>query len=172
MEPRNASTGVVVAVVGLLVLVAAGAGFLWFLSAGPSMTTIGVEGADSLDAGYTLVPGPVEVAADGSRRATLHCQLSTGWFLEAFSPLRQEVRPGGEVREATLVSTIPEAPIRDSFDLVVQYTLPEPAEGEVRVTRLWIDVEARARTGGLFGARSDSHRSVSFVIDEEAGILR
>ena len=152
-----------------------GAGFLFFAGATPVTSATGSgpgSGSVLLEMGYTITPGALETAADESLLATLHFQVTSGWKLEELTVKGAEVRVGGTVLPAQLTSTVPPMPIGSDFDLVYQFVLPAAVEGEPRVARLRLEIEARAKSGGLFGNKSNSDRSVSFVIDEAAGVLR
>ena len=166
MEDKNSTVLISVMGCGLLALILVAAGF--FLFARSSTVAVG-SASGGLEVGYIIIPGALEVAKDGSQRATLRFHVTSGWTLKEFEVRDAEVRVGSDVQAAAVASTIPATPITADFDVVYQFALPAPVEGEARVPLLGISLKTRATSGGIFGGKSSGSRSLSFVIDEEAG---
>ena len=138
----------------VLLVVLLGAGFL-FLSV-DSPTGPSAAGPGSIELGYTLSGGPVEIGEDGTRRATIHVVVTEGYSLKRFDVSREELLVGITRHAARRLADPLSFPSEEGFDLL--YELPEVShEGAVGSPQLRISVNAKASRGlfGVKGVQSD-----------------
>lgn len=174
MSQKNQSTALLVGIFGcgFLLLLVVGGAFV-FLSRSSTPVSGGTPGAPSkIEAGYSIVPGALSAVEGGAWEATLRFEVTDGWNVDELTFSKEQLRVGGDQQAIKSTSPIPSTPIGEGFDLVYRFELPPAVEGEPVVPVLWFEVETRASESGLFGSKTQSSRSTSFVIDEESGTLR